>query len=45
LANDMEMLLAADTVEVQNEQVVCDAVVALRNGTGTFVTGLVIGTR
>jgi predicted nucleic-acid-binding protein len=32
IANDVEMLLAADTLEVQNEQEVYLAVVCLRNG-------------
>jgi predicted nucleic-acid-binding protein len=36
IANDVEMILAADTPEVQNQQQVYHAVVALRNGTGTF---------
>ena len=36
IANDMEMVLAADTFEVQNEQEVYHAVVALRSGIGTF---------
>ncbi len=41
IANDIEMLLAADTLEVQNEQQVYSAVVALRNGTGTFEDALI----
>ena len=41
IANDIEMVLAADTLEVQNEQQVYDAVVALRNGTGTFEDALI----
>jgi predicted nucleic-acid-binding protein len=41
IANDIEMLLAADTLEVQNEQEVYTAVVALRNGTGTFEDALI----
>jgi predicted nucleic-acid-binding protein len=41
IANDVEMILAADTLEVQNEQQVYDAVVALRNGTGTFEDALI----
>ncbi len=41
IANDIEMLLAAETLEVQNEQEVYSAVVALRNGTGTFEDGLI----
>ena len=41
IANDIEMLLAADTLAVQNEQEVYSAVVALRNGTGTFEDALI----
>lgn len=41
IANDIEMLLAADTLDVQNEQEVYSAVVALRNGTGTFEDALI----
>lgn len=41
IANDLEMLLAADTLEVQNEQEVYLAVVALRNGSGTFEDALI----
>ena len=41
IANDVEMILAADTLEVQNEQQVYDAVVALRNGTGAFEDALI----
>lgn len=41
IANDIEMLLAADTLEIQNEQEVFYAVVALRNGTGTFEDALI----
>ncbi len=41
IANDIEMVLAADTLEVQNEQEVYYAVVALRNGTGTFEDALI----
>ncbi len=41
IANDIEMLLAADTLEVQNEQEVYTAVVALRNGSGTFEDALI----
>lgn len=40
IANDLEMILAADTIEVQNEQQVYQAVGALRNGTGTFEDAL-----
>jgi predicted nucleic-acid-binding protein len=41
IANDIEMLLAADTLEVQNEQEVYLAVVCLRNGIGTFEDALI----
>lgn len=41
IANDIEMLLAADTLEVQNEQEVYFAVVSLRNGIGTFEDALI----
>ena len=41
IANDIEMLLAADTLEVQNEQEVYLAVVSLRNGIGTFEDALI----
>lgn len=41
IANDIEMLLAADTLEIQNPQEVYHAVVALRNGTGTFEDALI----
>lgn len=41
IANDIEMLLAADTLEVQNEQEVYHAVVSLRNGIGTFEDALI----
>lgn len=41
IANDIEMLLAADTLEVQNEQEVFLAVVALRNGSGSFEDALI----
>ena len=41
IANDIEMLLAADTLEVQNEQEVYQAVVSLRNGIGTFEDALI----
>ncbi len=41
IASDLEMILAADTLEVQNEQQVYHAVVALRNGTGTFEAALI----
>jgi predicted nucleic-acid-binding protein len=41
IADHIEMILAADTLEVQNEQEVYQAVVALRNGTGTFEDALI----
>jgi len=41
IANDIEMILAADTLKVQNEQQVYHAMVALRNGTGTFEDALI----
>jgi predicted nucleic-acid-binding protein len=41
IANDIEMLLAADTLEIQNEQEVFYAVVSLRNGIGTFEDALI----
>jgi predicted nucleic-acid-binding protein len=41
IANDIEMLLAADTLEVQNEQEVYLAIVSLRNGIGTFEDALI----
>lgn len=41
IADHVEMILAADTLEVQNEQQVYQAVVALRNGTGTFEDALI----
>lgn len=43
IAEHIEMILAADTLEVQNEQEVYQAVVALRNGTGTFEDALIGG--
>lgn len=43
IADHIEMILAADTLEVQNEQEVYQAVVALRNGTGTFEDALIGG--
>lgn len=43
IADHVEMVLAADTLEVQNEQEVYQAVVALRNGTGTFEEALIGG--
>ncbi len=41
IADHVEMVLAADTLEVQNEQEVYQAAVALRNGTGTFEVALI----
>lgn len=41
IADHLEMILAADTLEVQNEQEVYQAVVALRNGSGTFEDALI----
>jgi predicted nucleic-acid-binding protein len=41
IARDIEMLLTADTLEVQNEQEVYLAVVSLRNGVGTFEDALI----
>ncbi|HEY1804362.1 MAG TPA: type II toxin-antitoxin system VapC family toxin [Terracidiphilus sp.] len=41
IANHIETILAADTLAVQNEQEVYQAVVALRNGTGTFEDALI----
>jgi predicted nucleic-acid-binding protein len=41
IANDIEMLLAADTLEVQNEQEVYYAVVSLRNGVGKLEDALI----
>jgi len=41
IANDLEMLLAADTLDVQNEQEVYLALVSLRNGVGTFEDALI----
>ncbi len=41
IANDIEMILAADTLEVQSEQEVYYAVFSLRNGIGTFEDALI----
>jgi predicted nucleic-acid-binding protein len=41
IADHVEMLLAADTLEVQNEQEVYQAVVALKSGSGTFQDALI----
>lgn len=41
IADHIEMMLAADTLEVQNEHEVYQGVIALRNGTGTFEDALI----
>ena len=41
IADHIEMILAADTLEIQNEQEVYQAVIALRSGTGTFEDALI----
>ena len=41
IADHIEMILAADTLEVQNEQEVYQAVIALRDGSGTFEDALI----
>jgi len=41
IAQHIEMILAADTLEVQNAQEVYQAVVALRSGTGAFEDALI----
>jgi predicted nucleic-acid-binding protein len=43
IAQHIEMILAADTLEVQNEQEVYLAVVALRSGAGAFEDALIGG--
>jgi predicted nucleic-acid-binding protein len=43
IAGHIEMILAADTLEVQNEQEVYQGIIALRNGTGTFEDALIGG--
>ncbi len=43
IADRIEMLLAADNLQVQNEQEVYQGVIALRNGTGTFEDALIGG--
>jgi len=43
IADHIEMILAADTLEVQNAQEVFEGVIALRNGTGTFEDALIGG--
>ena len=41
IASHLENLLAADTLEVQNEQQVFDAAFALKHGTGDFEDALI----
>jgi len=41
IANHIEMILAADTLEVQNEQEVYQGVIALRSGSGSFEDALI----
>ena len=41
IASHLENLLAADTLEVQNEQQVFEAIFALRRGTGEFEDALI----
>jgi predicted nucleic-acid-binding protein len=41
VAGHIEMILTADALEVQNEQEVYQAVLALRSGTGTFEDALI----
>ena len=41
IADHIEMILAADSLEVQNEQEVYQAVIALRNGSGSFEDALI----
>ncbi len=41
IAGHIEMILAADTLEVQNEQEVYQAVIALRSGAATFEDALI----
>jgi len=43
IADHVEMILAADTLQVQNEQEVYQGVIALRNRTGTFEDALIGG--
>jgi predicted nucleic-acid-binding protein len=43
IASHIEMILAADTLQVQNEQEVYQGVIALRQGTGTFEDALIGG--
>ena len=41
IAQHIEMMLAADSLEVQNEQEVYQAVIALRSGAGSFEDALI----
>ena len=41
IVDHIEMILAADTLQVQNEQEVYQAVVALRTGSGAFDDALI----
>ena len=41
IADHLEMILAAETLQVQNEQEVYQAVVALRSGSGAFEDALI----
>ena len=41
IADHIEMILAADTFAVQNEQEIYQAVIALRSGAGTFEDALI----
>jgi predicted nucleic-acid-binding protein len=41
IAGHIEMILAADTLQVQNEQEVYRAVIALRSGSGAFEDALI----
>jgi len=41
IAGHIEMILAADILQVQNEQAVYQGVIALRNGTGAFEDALI----
>jgi predicted nucleic-acid-binding protein len=43
IADHIEMILAADTLEVQNEQEVYQGVIALRSGIGNFEDALISG--
>jgi predicted nucleic-acid-binding protein len=41
IADHIEMILAADTLQVQNEQEIYEGVIALRSGRGTFEDALI----